>query len=102
MTVDTPIWSDPPMSTEPADANQKMIAHLAEAPGQIQPLLTVMATNCRPEMHDGHLFVTVPFMAVQSAVQQARTLHRQDILASVLILSMTMAATIVGVMIFIK
>lgn len=85
-----------------ADANQKLVASLAEAPSQIQPLLTSMATHARPELHEGHLYVTVPFQAVQEAVQKARTIHRQDILASVLILSMTMAVTMVGVMIFFR
>jgi hypothetical protein len=88
--------------TAVADANQELVSHLAKAPSQIQPLLTSMATSCRPELHDGHLFVTVPFSAVEEAVQKARSIHRTDVLASVVILAMTMAATVIGVLLFIK
>jgi hypothetical protein len=90
------------MSLPATDANQELVGHLAKAPSQIQPLLTSMATHCRPDLHEGHLYVTVPFAAVEEAVQKARSIHRSDVLASVLILSMTMAATVVGVMLFIR
>ena len=89
-------------SPTPIDANAQLIVRLSDAPGQIQPIMTTLARDCTPELHEGNLFVTVPFDTVQKAVHQARSIHRQDVLASVLILSMTMAATVVGVLLFIK
>lgn len=80
------------------DAGHKLIASLAEAPSNVQPLLTSLASHARPELHEGHLYLMVPYESVKQTVMKARTIHRTDILASVLILSMTMAATVVGVL----
>jgi hypothetical protein len=72
--------------TDDTDANQKLVAHLAEAPGNIQPLMTSLATKCRPELHEGNLFVTVPFEDIKEAMTKARRLSRIDLYVSLTIL----------------